>query len=41
MIRDFEKGRRMPLDELEAIRSALEAEGVEFIARKAASQASG
>jgi transcriptional regulator with XRE-family HTH domain len=32
MIRDFEKGRRMPTtDELEAIRSAFEARGVEFI----------
>ena len=33
MIRDFEKGRRMPtIDDLEAIRRALEAKGVEFIA---------
>jgi transcriptional regulator with XRE-family HTH domain len=32
MVRDFEKGRRMPtIDELKAIRSALEAKGVEFI----------
>jgi transcriptional regulator with XRE-family HTH domain len=31
MIRDFEKGRRMPtIDALEATRRALEAKGVEF-----------
>jgi transcriptional regulator with XRE-family HTH domain len=31
MIRDFEKGRRMPtIDDLEAIRRALEAKGVAF-----------
>ncbi len=31
MLRDFEKGRRMPtIDDLEAIRRALEAKGVEF-----------
>ena len=32
MLRDFEKGRRMPtIADLEAIRRALEAKGVEFI----------
>ena len=31
MLRDFKKGRRMPtIDDLEAIRRALEAKGVEF-----------
>jgi transcriptional regulator with XRE-family HTH domain len=31
MLRDFEKGRRTPtIDDLEAIRRALEAKGVEF-----------